>query len=329
MKQSLIYILKALQKTYAKALHVKPLTQPACEQNPNVISQIIYERLIDDKPCMIARFGSTELNTLINYIGVKKQERNIWKYIKGETLPWWWNKNAINQMQQWSGFFPPTAKKIEQFCELMIEDMKEADILGSWLAEEQLFEKELISTKKVWLIFFDPFWAAQPWTKALEGKKILVIHPFAELIEKQYQEKRIKLFKNSNILPLFELKTIKAVQSLGGDNNGFSDWFEALDSMKKQIDKSDFDICLLGCGAYGFPLAAYVKSIGKKAFHIGGSLQLLFGIIGKRWEDPEYGAKARKECRCLNYPSLINSYWVRPREMKTKYSDNVEDGCYW
>lgn len=329
MKQYFIYILKALQKIYAKTLNVKSLTQPAYEQNPDVISRIIYEKLTDDKPCMIARFGSTELNTLVNYIGVKQQERNIWKYIKGEALPWWWNKNIINQMQQWSGFFPPTIEKTELFCQLMMEDMKEVDVLGSWQGNEVYFEKELISTKKVWFIFLDPFWAKTPWTKALAGKKVLVIHPFAELIEEQYYTKRTKLFNNSDILPLFELKTIKAVQSLGGEDNGFSDWFEALDSMKKQIDKSDFDICLLGCGAYGFPLAAYIKSIEKKAFHIGGSLQLMFGITGKRWEDPDYGKGAKKICPQLNYPSLINENWIRPTQMKTKYSNNVEDGCYW
>ena len=27
----------------------------------------------------------------------------------------------------------------------------------------------------------------------------------------------------------------------------------------------------LGCGAYGFPLAAHVKRMGKKAIHMGGS----------------------------------------------------------
>ena len=40
----------------------------------------------------------------------------------------------------------------------------------------------------------------------------------------------------------------------------------------------NFDIALIGCGAYGFPLAAFVKGIGKKAVHIGGPLQLFFGI---------------------------------------------------
>ena len=50
--------------------------------------------------------------------------------------------------------------------------------------------------------------------------------------------------------------------------------------MKSQMDQTDYDIALIGCGAYGFPLAAHAKRMGKQAIHMGGSLQLLFGIRG-------------------------------------------------
>lgn len=32
----------------------------------------------------------------------------------------------------------------------------------------------------------------------------------------------------------------------------------------------DYDICLIGYSAYGFPLAAHAKRKGKKAVHLGG-----------------------------------------------------------
>ena len=102
----------------------------------------------------------------------------------------------------------------------------------------------------------------------------------------QYK-KRTLLFK-TNRLPSFDLKTVKAVQSIAGNKTAFKDWFDALDYMKSQIDSIDYDVCLIGAGAYGFPLAAHVKRSGKKAIHIGGSLQLLFGIRGKRWEKDDY-----------------------------------------
>ena len=111
---------------------------------------------------------------------------------------------------------------------------------------------------------------------------------------------------------------IKAVQSLAGEKNPFENWFQALEFMKDQILKKDFDIALIGCGAYGFPLAAHVKKIGKQAIHMGGSLQILFGIKGKRWDNHPVISK------------FYNEHWVRPRaEDKPKKSHLVEDDCYW
>lgn len=93
--------------------------------------------------------------------------------------------------------------------------------------------------------------------------------------------------------------------------------------MKDEIDHQDYNICLIGAGAYGFPLAAHVKRQGKKAVHLGGSLQLLFGIIGKRWENPNYN-------KHYDYAALINEYWVRPgAKFQPKNSKKVEEACYW
>ena len=118
------------------------------------------------------------------------------------------------------------------------------------------------------------------------------------------------------------------MQSLGGNTNDFKDWFEALSFMEEEIDKQDYDICLLGCGAYGLPLAAHVKRKGKKAVHIGGTLQLLFGIWGARWENPQYGAQLFGTDRL--YTTLLNEHWVRPGEeyRPSNYKD-VDKGCYW
>ncbi|MDR0385420.1 MAG: hypothetical protein LBH60_05025 [Prevotellaceae bacterium] len=331
MNKVSIFTFKVLRKIYAKAFSVKPLSRPKCIPDPDIAAKLIYDSLMSDKPCMIARFGATELMTMVNYLGVhRKGRRNILKYIQGQELDWWWNNNCLRQMEQWSGFFPPTVEKIEQFCELMMDDMNEVDILGSWLSNERHFESKLKNSAFVQLLLLEPYLSKKnTWTKALENKKVLTVHPFAALIESQYNENRTKLFENSGILPDFKLQTIEAVQSLGGENNGFADWFEALDRMKREIDKRDYDICLIGCGAYGFPLAAHVKRQGKKAIHLGGALQLLFGIKGKRWEDPNYGV-TQWNIPYGFYTSMMNEYWIRPGEnLKPKNADKVEGSCYW
>lgn len=321
-----IFTLKALRKLYAKTFGGYQLPPLQREEDPDKASEMIYNLLSDDKPCMIARFGATEMSAIINYLGVNGKRHSVWKFIQGKQPEWWWNKNIMNQMQQWSGFFPPTPENMQRFGEMMIEDAKEVDILGSWLQQEIYITNNILQLKKVGILLLEPFWSEQPWSRVLKDKKILVIHPFAQTIERQYKKREL-LFKNPNILPQFELTTIKAVQSLGGSDQ-FNNWFEALDWMKAEMDKVDYDICLIGCGAYGFPLAAHVKRMGKKAVHLGGSLQLLFGIIGKRWENPKQGSKELKGNN--KYPQLFNKYWARPSMYDTPANkNNIEGGCYW
>lgn len=329
MNKYQIFALKSTRKVYQTLFKDKKEAKPQSIQDPEEASQIIYDALIADKPCMIARFGSTELACLINYIGVTQDNKNYFQYIQGKTQRWWWEENIINQMQNWSGFFPARHNKIEQFCQLMLEDITQVDVLGSWLVEEDLFEKQLQLSKKVHLRLLEPFWSDSPWTKALEGKKVVVVHPFAETIEQQYFQRKF-LFSNKEVLPNFKsLTVIKAVQTLGEGDTRFKDWFEALDHMKSQIDETDYDVCLIGCGAYGFHLAAHVKRSGKKGIHLGGALQLLFGIKGKRWEDPNYGVKGWG-IPPGSYSNMMNEYWVRPGVTdKPKNAEKVEGACYW
>jgi hypothetical protein len=190
--------------------------------------------------------------------------------------------------------------------------MQYVDVLGSWLTAERVFKEQLSSATKVHLEELPPHRHADPWSEALAGKTVLVIHPFTKSIQAQYK-KRTLLFEDPRVLPEFELKTITAVQSLAyNTSNGFATWFDALDHMCGQMTQTEFDVAIIGCGAYGFSLAAFAKRLGKKAVHLGGATQLLFGITGKRWGD------------------IGNEHWVRPLpEERPQGFEKVEGGCYW
>jgi hypothetical protein len=159
----------------------------------------------------------------------------------------------------------------------------------------------------------------------------LVVHPFDVTIQSQYKNRSI-LFENQNILPDYDLITFRAVQSVAGTKVPFKDWFEALAYMEDKISKIEFDICIIGCGAYGLPLAAHVKRLGKKSIHLGGGTQLLFGIKGKRWTE-QYEEKIQYrpgELINVDYRSLFNDNWVFPDETeRPKNSLQVENSCYW
>jgi hypothetical protein len=161
---------------------------------------------------------------------------------------------------------------------------------------------------------------ADPWTARLEGKRVLVVHPFARTIESQYRTRRELLFENPRMLPAFELLTMPAVQSAAGSDCGYATWLDALDDMCSRIEGLDFDVAIIGAGAYGLPLGATVKQMGRQAVHLGGATQLLFGIRGRRWEveSPD------------DIAPLFNEHWVRPSAEETPdRSDLLERGCYW
>jgi len=91
--------------------------------------------------------------------------------------------------------------------------------------------------------------------------------------------------------------------------------------MCQDISKLDFEVAVIGAGAYGMFLGAFCKRMGKQALHLGGASQLLFGIKGERWEHqypPEFSAR------------LFNEHWVRPSEaQKPQGVEKVENSCYW
>ncbi len=266
----------------------------------------IYDLIAQGRPCMIARFGANEIKATIAMQMAKPLVLPFYPILK-------------KRMSIQSGFFPANYENLKRFSNLMLDDSMQLDILGSWRIEERLLANHLKHVKKVPLVALEPYFSSQPWSRILKGKKVLVIHPFAASIEYQYYNNRKELFFNAEILPEFEtLQTIQAVQSIAGNDTKFDDWFQALDYLKDEILKKEFDVAIIGCGAYGFPLAAFIKRIGKQAVHLGGATQILFGIKGKRWVDDS------------RFSTIINDHFIYPMDAeKPRNAYKVENGCYW
>lgn len=283
-------------------------------------SDLIYAKIMTGSPLMIARYGEIEIKALGNIYAINENKNLIKKvvdFIQYKSLPFWWDEDTMSALSNNAGLFPINQEIVQHYYEVMLKAANDVDILGSWQGKEILFEKDLKAARRIKLRDIEPYYYERPWSRALRGKKVLVIHPFVETIEKQYQKHKV-LYENIDVLPDFELITLKAVQSIAGTQTEFADWFEALESMKEKIKKIDFDIAILGCGAYGFVLASYIKNLGKQAIHMGGPTQILFGIKGKRWDDHPIISK------------FYNEHWVIPSHIEKPHGANkVENGCYW
>lgn len=326
---------KVIHRLTGEMRRIYEFTHPNCIPitkriiDPDVASDIIYNHMISDAPCMIARYGGAELYCAVNYLGVQKGWRGAWDFIRAKQDPWWWIKGRLTSLSNNAGFFPIQEWAIRQYSELLLSDTNELNILGSYWRKEYLVKDLIQHLPTISIFLLEPWFSKQPWTRCLEGKKVLVIHPFAEQIEYQYTHHYKTLFSNPLVLPTFDLITLPAVQSIGGNSDQFESWFEALDYMKAEMDKIDYDICIIGCGAYGFHLAAHAKRMGKKAVHMGGVTQMLFGIKGNRWIDPDYCIPELGIPKGF-YKNLFNENWVKPWDKyRPQNADSVEGACYW
>lgn len=273
----------------------------------------IREKILSGEPFAAIRYGGVEMNSYL--------EGKMFKLGLRKTM----RQQVADNFQRQAGFFPNDVSYLPQFTELMDETSGYADMLGAYDTRMQNFVVKHHARQDLFIAdnrALEPYYFMhkQPWTQALKGKRVLVIHPFEDSIRKQYQI-REKLFEDPDILPEFELYTLKAVQTICATRDDrFQTWFDALNYMFEQAMKIPFDVAIIGCGAYGQPLACMLRKAGKQVVLIGGATQILFGIRGKRWE------LGKNEIS-----PMFNEYWVRPTNEETpaNKSRNEFGGAYW
>ena len=210
-----------------------------------------------------------------------------------------------------------------EFLEIYLNSVMTADIHCYWAGcgleskQDNVFSKTSPSSPKMHHRVVEPYYLDSPWSQSLQGKKVLVVNSFPETIEHQYP-KRDQIWGDKQVLPEFNLITYKSVQSIG-DLNPHGSWVESLNVMKNDISNIDFDIALLGCSTYGLPLVDFIKRhLNKSAIYVGGAIQILFGIKGKRWETHD------------EISLFFNEHWVRPFDNERVRNYKIlEGGCYW
>ena len=221
--------------------------------------------------------------------------------------------------------------KIQLYLLAYKSAIEKADYLASFsnstIEHIQNFFAQSYNLPQIHSRSLEPFYAVmenqKPWTHYLHGKKVLIINPFVESFKKQmnngftiFKDEEKKIFLDGQ-----EFIYYKCYQTIAG-NHIHNNWFETFQIMCKDIKELDFDIALLGCGGYGLPLCNYIKSnLNKSAIYVGGGLQLLFGVMGNRWENNEMWKQIIKENA---------STFIKPSvEELCLNANTIEAGCYW
>lgn len=225
-----------------------------------------------------------------------------------------------------SGLYPFNEINFVKFINLYLKSMNNISIFAEWFIDDKgnFRDRKILNeyspvSLKVPLRTLEPFYFDEPWSEELKDKRVLVINPFAETIKKQFKIKE-KIWKNKKILPDFELKTLRCSFSAGISKPEYDNWFKALDVYKKEILNIKPDFVIVGAGGWSLPLVSFCKINKISAVHMGGGVQILFGIKGSRWK---------------NHPinKCFNEYWVFPSKEETPLDCHKLTGgdsfCYW
>jgi len=269
----------------------------------------IYDALMSGRPLAIGKIGAVELEAIRNFLHYSSENN-------------WEDKVRISRRNLFTnaGVYPDSPAIFQMFCEYFITDvLPEMTHMVVWFNrhESVAVKRYCREYTPVSISGLAAFRWDEPWTRALTGKRVLVVHPFSTTIRQQYT-KREGLWGELEILPEFQLDTLTVPLQPILAASQHKDWFETLRLLQEEMSQRTFDIALVGAGAYSLPLVVHAKSLGRQGVHLGGGLQFYFGIRGRRWDSN------------LNYSKYYNDHWIRPLPEDTPSNNAIiENGCYW
>ncbi|HEX2853351.1 MAG TPA: hypothetical protein VHO24_08940 [Opitutaceae bacterium] len=264
------------------------------------------------RPSAFGKIGDRECCALAAHLGYRQFYKYTWAAPSYEEA----------ELFQQAGVFPPTGETYRQFCDLFLDRLGSLDGCGVWgnPHETKILATFAPAARRLEVQALEPYFFPAPWSAALAGKRVLVVHPFEPSIRSQFAKRTAIWQAAPGVLPEFDLEVIRS--PYGFSNTRFRDWFEMLRWLEQQVEASfrrqRFDVALIGCGAAGLPLATFAKKLGAIGIHTGGPTQLFFGIRGGRWD------------RMPEFQRFFNDAWVRPGPDETPTeAKKVDRGGYW
>ncbi len=153
------------------------------------------------------------------------------------------------------------------------------------------------------------------WLCSLRGKRVLVVSPFPRGIAGQIPRLG-KVWPQMQWMHGTEFMVEPFPYLIEEDCP--ETWWEVYDRIGKVVSRGEYDVALFGCGGLGLPFAHLAKKAGRIGMHLGGHLQLIFGIYGQRHLHHHW------------FRDQMNEFWIRPDASEVpKSAKRVEGGCYW
>jgi hypothetical protein len=300
--------------------------------NPKDCFDEIKSLLEDDKPIFLGRMGGSDTNAVASLIEAQDAGDDIWRSIfKHRTIVsrlngFYDKSNSRDQFIRYLGEMRNCYAKVQHafLCNHQLLSMYFAHLLGDRANREQfagrlgleLLIAEVEAAQKSFTCYpysvverlSLPLSLLNIFGTVLYRKTVLVISPFEASITKNSHNLN-KVFKSFKY-PEFKLKVYRTPITYDGLPMEFyphQNWFETVEQMKSDIETIPFDIALLSCGSYAMPLGCFIaENLNRKAIYVGGVLQLMFGIMGRRYENPFFMDQLNLD-KCI-YPVEADTY---------------------
>ncbi len=228
-----------------------------------------------------------------------------------------------SQIQTNAGFFG-TEEDMIKWKSMFFRSLMTADCnlrvytCNSFLVCDQVTQKLNLWIPTLPYIEKVDFWFSL--INAIQTDKIGFVSYFKKDIERQLSKMKwiypAKKNKAHCLKDASKWKIIYSENTIKGNEPKDKSWFDVLDDLVARCLEKDCDVYFISCGCYGLILCDKLKEAGKKAIYVGGLLQLLFGLKGKRWDERE------------EINEYYNKYWVYPQTKPERWKE-IEGGCYW
>jgi hypothetical protein len=279
-------------------------------------NDLLFDQVVSGEPISAGKIGDCELEALVRYV---EADGDVDRFFYSITK----QGHELNLLYVNCGVFPREAEAVGRWAEIYLESLGGIDLLAVWhnAGEEEIADRYAPQATLTRIRALEPYYHPHPWTASLAGRRVLVVTPFEQTISLQRAQHRgADLFPGApDVLPDFDVSIVRAPFSAALVPPAHSEWSDALEAMKEQIRTHDFDVCLVGAGAYSLPLCAFVrKELDRTAVHLGGATQVLFGIRGRRWD----GHPVIKR--------FFTDSWIRPLPSERPRGRwRLEGGAYW
>jgi hypothetical protein len=269
-------------------------------QNKQEISEFMFSNINNNSGWFLNRLGGSDYDAVFEYYDADKNIKtfNINLHIKKtKELNGYFDKSSNEEIQK-----QIFLNYLEKMYDCYINSSAFTNAVG--LIQNNFnnkplnnFNKILCKNKQIIHYYYIEGIVdfIQDFKIFAENKKILIVSPFSESIKYQTNIDRINNLIHNYTFPNCTFLTYNTPITYNSENSDLinevttDNWLEQCTKMECEISHIDFDIALLSCASYATCLGSFISTkMNKKSIYIGGILNVLFNIFGKRYDCTYY-----------------------------------------